>query len=137
MARHKRREIGALVVDGVAIITGLTRAKYISPLPEHVTSNSGRGKCRILPWTFDCGLRCVCCAIFFQNAGLVGGDAGSTVVSDPAVTPVVRLSPRVWVKVQGTEVKIGDFEVGGEIDAFTDGVRVTVVTTTVHESLIT
>jgi len=45
-------------------------------------------------------------AVFFQDAGFAGCDAGSAVVGDPPVAPVVGLSPATRVEVESAEIKI-------------------------------
>jgi hypothetical protein len=76
------------VVDRIAIIMGLPRAKGIAPLPEEVARNPRGADRSRLPGNLDSTV-VGRCAVFLEQARLSGRCAGCAVRFCPEVAPVV------------------------------------------------
>lgn len=138
-------------VDCEPVVVRLPRAERSAQLPEQVGRHARGRERRALPLALDAAMvarRPVCflslaldspCSTygipnsqaalltFFKQAGLAGSGARLAVGLDPGVAPVVLGAPGAGVQVEGAEVEGADLEVGGEVEALAELVRVAAV----------
>lgn len=92
MIRHQAGKVTRPIEDSVTIIRGLPSAQSITPLPEHVSSNTLSIQRRRLPGSLN-GAVIRGVSILFQETGLASSYTGITVGLDPGWTPGVYFAP--------------------------------------------